>query len=102
MFAVALPPPPSVLARSLAVETGCKGRRVGDAFLPNLWTSGRVAARDRLGQILKARQLRTMRLFVYGPLALAVFLGQQLTSIGQVQLFEYQDPGYVPSCTLRT
>jgi hypothetical protein len=42
--------------------------------------------RDRLGDILKARQLRTTRLFVYGPFALSVFLGQQLTSIGQVQL----------------
>lgn len=60
------------------------------------------AVRDKLGEILKARQLRMTRLFFYGPFALAVFLGQQLTSIGQVQLFEYQDPGYVPSCLLRT
>lgn len=60
------------------------------------------AVRDRLGEILKARQLRVTRLFFYGPFALSVFLGQQLTSIGQVQLFEYQDPGYVPSCLLRT
>ena len=60
------------------------------------------AVRDRLGEILKARQLRMTRLFFYGPFALSVFLGQQLTSIGQVQLFEYQDPGYVPSCLLRT
>jgi hypothetical protein len=41
-------------------------------------------------------------LFFFGPFALAVFLGQQLTAVGQIQLFEYQDPGYVPSCTLRT
>ncbi len=60
------------------------------------------AVRERLGQILKSRQLRATRLFVYGPLALSVFLGQQLTSLGLVQLFEYQDPGYLPSCTLRT
>jgi hypothetical protein len=60
------------------------------------------AVRDRLGEILKSRQLRKTRLFVYGPFALSVFLGQQLTSLGQVLLFEYQDPGYVPSCTLRT
>ena len=60
------------------------------------------AIRERLGEILKARQLRTTCLFFYGPFALSVFLGQQLTSIGQVQLFEYQDPGYVPSCLLRT
>ncbi len=60
------------------------------------------AARDRLGEVLKARGLRRTRLFFFGPLALSVFLGQQLTSMGQVQLFEYQDPGYVPSCLLRT
>ena len=60
------------------------------------------AVRERLGVILKCRQLRMTRLFFYGPFALSVFLGQQLTSIGQVQLFEYQDPGYVPSCTLPT
>lgn len=58
--------------------------------------------RERLGEILKRRQLRTTCLFFYGPFALSVFLGQQLTSIGQVRLFEYQDPGYVPSCLLRT
>lgn len=58
--------------------------------------------RERLGEILKARQLRMTYLFYYGPFALSVFVGQQLTSIGQVQLFEYQDPGYVASCLLRT
>jgi hypothetical protein len=60
------------------------------------------AVREWLGEILKVRQLRMTRMFVYGPFALSVFLGQQLTSMGQVQLFEYQDPGYVPSCLLRT
>jgi SMODS-associated and fused to various effectors sensor domain len=60
------------------------------------------AVRDRLGEILKTRQLRGTRLFFYGPFALSVFLGQQLTSMGEVQLFEYQDPGYVPSCLIRT
>jgi hypothetical protein len=60
------------------------------------------AVRDRLGETLKHRQLRTTRLFFYGPYALSVFVGQQLTSIGQVQLFEYQDPGYIPSCQLNT
>jgi hypothetical protein len=40
--------------------------------------------------------LNRTRLFFYGPFSLAVFLGQQLTSVGEVQLFEYQDPGYVP------
>ena len=60
------------------------------------------AVRDHLGKLLKMRQLRKTRVFFYGPFALSVFLGQQLTSVGEIQLFEYQDPGYVPSCTLRT
>jgi len=60
------------------------------------------AVRDHLGQLLKKHRLNHTRLFFYGPFALAVFLGQQLTSVGEIQLFEYQDPGYVPSCTLRT
>ncbi len=60
------------------------------------------AARERLGRLLKEHRLARTRLFFYGPLALAVFFGQQLTSVGEIQLFEYQDPGYVPSCTLRT
>jgi hypothetical protein len=60
------------------------------------------AVRESLGQLLKKSGLRKTRIFFYGPFALAVFLGQQLTSIGEIQLFEYQDPGYVPSCSLRT
>jgi hypothetical protein len=60
------------------------------------------AIRERLGVLLKARQVRTTRLFFYGPFALSVFVGQQLTSIGQFQLFEYQDPSYIPSALLRT
>ncbi|UVO30748.1 SAVED domain-containing protein [Bradyrhizobium arachidis] len=61
-----------------------------------------MAVREELGKLLKARQLRMTRLFFYGPFALSVFLGQQLTSIGRIQLFEYQDPSYVPSCLLKT
>lgn len=60
------------------------------------------AVRESLGEVLKKYNLRKTRMFVYGPFALAVFLGQQLTSIGDVQLFEYQDPGYVVSCSLKT
>jgi hypothetical protein len=60
------------------------------------------AVRERLGDIIKSHRLRQTRLFFYGPFALSVFLGQQFTSVGEIQLFEYQDPGYIPSCTLRT
>lgn len=58
--------------------------------------------RETLGQSLKKYDIRKTRLFFYGPFALSVFLGQHLTSVGEIQLFEYQDPGYVPSCTLKT
>jgi hypothetical protein len=61
-----------------------------------------LGVREHLGQLLKMHQLRRTRIFFYGTFALAVFLGQQLTSVGEIQLFEYQDPGYIPSCTLRT
>lgn len=61
-----------------------------------------VAVRENLSQLLKKHGLRKTGIFFYGAYALSVFLGQQLTSVGEIQLFEYQDPGYVPSCTLRT
>jgi hypothetical protein len=60
------------------------------------------AVREHLGQLLKKYGLRKTRIFFYGPFALSVFLGQQLTSVGEIQPFEYQDPGYVPTCTVRT
>ena len=60
------------------------------------------AVRENLGELLKKYSLRKTRLFFYGPFALSVILGQQLTSVGEVQLFEYQDPSYVPSCTFKT
>ena len=60
------------------------------------------SSRENLGRILKAHHIQRTRLFFFGPFTLAVFLGQQLTAVGQIQLLEYQDPGYVPSCTLRT
>ena len=72
----------------------------------NPWGRGRgrlCASSSRESRpLLKKYDLRKTRMFFYGPFALAVFLGQQLTSVGEIQLFEYQDPGYVPSCSLRT
>ncbi|MGC2325410.1 MAG: SAVED domain-containing protein [Candidatus Sulfotelmatobacter sp.] len=60
------------------------------------------AVREHLGQLLKKYGLRKTRIFFYGPFALAVFLGRHLTSVGEIQLFEYQDPGYVLTCSLKT
>lgn len=61
-----------------------------------------INVRESLGTLLKQRGVRHTRLFFYGPQALAIFLGQHLTSVGKVQLFEYQDPGYVPTVLLNT
>lgn len=60
------------------------------------------AVREHLGQLLKKYGLRKTCIFFYGPFALAVFLGQQLTSVGEIQLFEYQDPGYTLTGSLKT
>ena len=59
-------------------------------------------ARDMLQQLRRQHRTRMIHLFFFGPQALAVFLGNRLTSIGPVQLYEFQDPGYVPSYLLRT
>lgn len=43
-----------------------------------------------------------VHLFLSGPLGIAVFLGQQLNALGEVQCYEEQSKGYVKSCLLRT
>ena len=61
-----------------------------------------LALRNYLGVLLKKHAVARTHLFFYGPLALSIFVGQQLTSIGEAQSYEYQDPTYVPSCAFRT
>jgi hypothetical protein len=61
-----------------------------------------LIARDELRRALERHDVRVTHLFFYGPLALSVFVGQLLTSIGRVHLYEFRDPGYVPSATIRT
>lgn len=61
-----------------------------------------LAVRETLGDLVKKHGIARVHLFYYGPLALAIFLGQRMTSMGELHLYEYQDPGYVPSCILRT
>jgi hypothetical protein len=89
--------PPRLLAFMAPVTTGSQsisGSEGACAFAQTV--------RERLGEIVKSHRISHTRLFFYGPLALAIFLGQQLTSVGEIELFEYQNPGYVPSCILRT
>jgi hypothetical protein len=61
-----------------------------------------LGARDELHKALTRHGVRITHLFFYGPFALSVFVGQLLTSTGRVQLYEFQDPGYVPTATVRT
>ena len=61
-----------------------------------------LAARDQLRVALDQYKVRFTHLFFYGPFALSVFVGQHLSSVGRIKLYEFQDPGYVPSFLLRT
>jgi hypothetical protein len=86
MYAFVAPPSPGALA--------IRGSEDACAFA--------LSVRNFLGALLKKHRLVRTHLFFYGPLALSIFVGQQLTAVGEIQLYEYQDPGYLPSCTLRT
>jgi len=61
-----------------------------------------LAARDQLRAALDQYKVRSTHLFFYGPFALSVFVGQHLSSVGRIKLYEFQDPGYAPSFLLRT
>lgn len=61
-----------------------------------------LATRDYVGEAIKKYAIKRTHIFYYGPLALAVFLGQQFTSVRELLLYEYKAPGYVPACTLAT
>lgn len=60
------------------------------------------ASKDILKQMLVTHQAEKTHLFYYGPVGLALFLGQKLSSVGSIQLYEYQNPGYIPSCLINT
>jgi len=61
-----------------------------------------LSARDEMHKALTRHDVRLTHLFFYGPFALSVFIGQLLSAIGRVQLYEFQDPGYVPTAILKT
>lgn len=61
-----------------------------------------LIARDEHRKALERHGVRTTHLFFYGPLALSVFVGQLLTSVGRVQLYEFTDPGYARSALIGT
>lgn len=61
-----------------------------------------AASKEILKSALNQYKPDQTHLFLYGPVGLAMFLGQKLTSVGTIQLYEYQDPGYKPSCLIKT
>lgn len=61
-----------------------------------------LAARDEVGKVVKKYGIKRTHVFYYGPLALAIFLGQHFSSVGELQLYEYTAPGYAPAGTLST
>lgn len=58
-------------------------------------------ARLKLRQALGVHKPTTTHLFYFGPQSLAILIGQKLNACGPIQLYEYQNLGYVPSCLLR-
>lgn len=61
-----------------------------------------AAAKDLMKQMIVKYRATKTHLFYFGPAGLAVFLGQKLTSVGPIQLYEFQNPGYKPSCLLKS
>lgn len=60
------------------------------------------AWKDIIKSMITKYSSKKIHLFYFGPFGLAVFLGQKLTSVGSIQLYEFQDPGYKPSCLLKS
>ncbi|OQP67641.1 SAVED domain-containing protein [Niastella populi] len=60
------------------------------------------ASKNIIKEMVTLYQSRKTHLFYYGPIGLSIFLGQKLTSVGQIQLYEFQDPGYKASCLIKT
>lgn len=57
----------------------------------------RIGLRQALGKFAPQRT----HLFYFGPASLAVLIGQKLNACGEIQFYEFQNPGYVPSCRLK-
>ena len=51
-------------------------------------------------QAITTYQPELIHLFYFGPQSLAVLLGQKINACGKIQLYEYQNPGYIRSCIL--
>ena len=60
------------------------------------------AAKNLIKDMATKYKSQKTHLFYFGPFGLALFLGQKLTSVGQIQLYEFQDPGYKGSCLIKS
>lgn len=85
---VAIEPPTGAGPNSIADDVGAVSFAQG--------------VREKIAEALQRYKVRKTHLFFFGPFGLAAFLGQRLTSLGVVQLYEFTEPGYAPSCTLKT
>lgn len=61
-----------------------------------------LAMRDELKKQNISHGTDRVHLFYNGPLALGVMLGHWLSSVGEVRLYEWQQPGFASSFTLKT
>lgn len=57
--------------------------------------------RTSLRQAVDRFTPQTTHLFYFGPASLAVLIGQKFNACGEIQFYEFQNPGYVPSCRLK-
>ena len=60
------------------------------------------ASKDIIKKMLTKHKAKKVHLFFFGPIGLSIFLGQKLTSLGSIQLYEFSSPGYKPSCLLKS
>ncbi len=60
------------------------------------------AAKDIIKMMVTKYKSNKTHLFYFGPIGLSIFLGQKLTSVGNIQLYEFQEPSYKPSCLLKS
>ncbi len=61
-----------------------------------------IKARNTLKKALSDCNVHKTHVFFFGPLGLSIFVGQMLTSVGDIQLYEYTNPGYVLSAKFKT
>lgn len=95
-----------VQAQELAFRAHLYLSPAGGAYDYSVQGAAHASALARLTRLelrraLGAHRPRTTHLFYFGPQSLAVLLGQKLNACGPIQLYEYQNLGYIPSCLLR-